>query len=246
MQIDWWTLGLQTVNALVLIWILARFFFRPVSQIMSKRQSEAAAIIARAEVAKKAAEAEEEKARAEAAEFARQRGKLMDEAEKEAEKAKEALLTDARKEADKIRSDARSAAAMLDQKASGEIARAGRRLAADLAAKLLDRLPESARISAFVDGLGEGITQLPAATRRDIGKNGDRVRLKAARALDTKERKVCSTMLKKAVGHEVDFEVEPDPNLIAGLELETSHAVVRNSFRADLDHILAELNHGGR
>ena len=25
MQIDWWTLGLQAVNALVLIWLLAHF-----------------------------------------------------------------------------------------------------------------------------------------------------------------------------------------------------------------------------
>ena len=30
MHIDWWTLALQTVNVLVLIWLLARFFFRPV------------------------------------------------------------------------------------------------------------------------------------------------------------------------------------------------------------------------
>ena len=30
MQIDWWTLGLQAVNALVLVWLLAHFLFRPV------------------------------------------------------------------------------------------------------------------------------------------------------------------------------------------------------------------------
>ena len=40
MRIDWWTLALQTVNVLILIWILARFFFRPVMDIVVKRQQE--------------------------------------------------------------------------------------------------------------------------------------------------------------------------------------------------------------
>jgi F-type H+/Na+-transporting ATPase subunit beta len=37
-----------------------------------------------------------------------------------------------------------------------------------------------------------------------------------------------------------------DPGLIAGLELETPHAVVRNSFRADLSRIVEELTGHGR
>ena len=41
MHFDWWTLALQTVNVLVLIWLLGRFFFRPVMNIVAKRQAEA-------------------------------------------------------------------------------------------------------------------------------------------------------------------------------------------------------------
>lgn len=41
MTIDWWTLGLQTVNVLVLVWILARFLFRPVARIIADRQAAA-------------------------------------------------------------------------------------------------------------------------------------------------------------------------------------------------------------
>ena len=46
MRIDWWTLALQTVNVLVLIWILGRFFFRPVMDIVVKRQQEANKLLA--------------------------------------------------------------------------------------------------------------------------------------------------------------------------------------------------------
>ncbi len=55
MRIDWWTLGLQTLNALVLLWILARFFFRPVAGIMRQRQEAAASVLKQAEAAKASA-----------------------------------------------------------------------------------------------------------------------------------------------------------------------------------------------
>ena len=68
MHIDWWTLALQTVNVLVLIWILARFFFRPVVNIVAKRQEEASKLLADAAAARQQAadaRAEAEQARAE-------------------------------------------------------------------------------------------------------------------------------------------------------------------------------------
>ena len=66
MRFDWWTLALQTVNVLILIWILARFFFRPIAHIIAKRQDEMNKLFADAEAARKhAADAriEAEKAR---------------------------------------------------------------------------------------------------------------------------------------------------------------------------------------
>ncbi|MGB8423446.1 MAG: F0F1 ATP synthase subunit B, partial [Paraburkholderia sp.] len=55
MRIDWSTLALQTINALVLIWLLARFLFRPVAGIIAERQKAAQTLIADADAAKRAA-----------------------------------------------------------------------------------------------------------------------------------------------------------------------------------------------
>ena len=57
MHFDWWTLALQTVNVLVLIWILARFFFRPVADIVAKRQAETNKLLADAAAAREQAAA---------------------------------------------------------------------------------------------------------------------------------------------------------------------------------------------
>src|SRR3974390_2877415 len=42
MRIDLWTLGLQTVNVLILVWILSRFLFRPVMKVIDDRRAAAA------------------------------------------------------------------------------------------------------------------------------------------------------------------------------------------------------------
>ena len=49
MTIDWWTLGLQTVNVLILIWLLGRFFWRPVAAMIEQRRAADARILAEAE-----------------------------------------------------------------------------------------------------------------------------------------------------------------------------------------------------
>src|ERR1700690_4371000 len=49
MIIDWWTLGLQTVNFLVLVWLLKRFFWRPVAVMIEQRRATAQRALAEAD-----------------------------------------------------------------------------------------------------------------------------------------------------------------------------------------------------
>ncbi|MFZ2871513.1 MAG: F0F1 ATP synthase subunit alpha, partial [Zavarzinia sp.] len=58
MTIDWWTLGLQAVNVTVLIWLMARFFWRPLAAIIEARQTAAATILTEAEARRAEAAAE--------------------------------------------------------------------------------------------------------------------------------------------------------------------------------------------
>ena len=49
MTIDWWTLGIQTANVVILIWLLGRFFWRPVAAMIEQRRATAQRILAEAE-----------------------------------------------------------------------------------------------------------------------------------------------------------------------------------------------------
>ena len=100
-----------------------------------------------------------------------------------------------------------------------------------------------ARVAAFIDGIATGLAKLPEGTRASLGADGTSVRLTVARAVTPEEVEACRKAIASVLGHPVLVDVTVEPELIAGLELEAPHAIVRNSFRADLVRLKSELVH---
>jgi F-type H+-transporting ATPase subunit b len=244
MRIDWWTLALQTFNVLVLVLILGRFLFRPVAAIIEERRAAAVKLLADAEAAKHEANAARDAANGEAALLANTRDEALRQAAAAAERERAAALAAARAEVDQLRAVAEAEIQRERQAAAAAASDRAARLAVEIAEKLLNRLPDSARIDGFVGGLADGLASLPAASRDGLG-GGEDATLKAARPLSEAESKSCRDAFARALGRPLSFVVAVDPDLVAGLELETPHAVVRNSFRADLSRIVEELTRHG-
>src|SRR6185295_322940 len=185
--------ALQAVNAAVLIWLLARFLFRPVADIIAARQEAAQRLLADASAAKAAAESEREKAKAENASLAAHRGEALSAVEAEAATEKAKLLAAAQAEADKLRVAAE--AEIANRRRADAVAAANRagQLAVDIARKLIDRLPNELRITAFINGIAAGLAELPDETRAALGANGSPIRITAARALTAPESAACRT-----------------------------------------------------
>ncbi|KKB65689.1 F0F1 ATP synthase subunit B family protein [Burkholderia pseudomallei] len=241
MRIDWSTLALQTVNVVVLVWLLSRFLFRPVSDIIAKRQAAARKLIDDASRERDAAHAERERARAERASLAAARDDALKDALAQAAAERERLIAAARADAQALRDAARAQAdADAVQRAKALDARATR-LAIDIAAKLLARLPDSARVAGFVDGVAASLARLPADVRASLADEDAHVRLVAPRALTAQEAAACRAAFAASVGRPLEPDVRVDPALIAGLELESKYANVRNSLRQDLATIEAAL-----
>jgi F-type H+-transporting ATPase subunit b len=221
--------------------LLSRFLFRPVADMLAQRQTAAQRIVDEAEAAKAAAEDEKAKAKAEAAKLAASRGDALKAATEEAEKRKEALIAAAREEADRIRAEAEKDVARARAAGRHEVAEKASRLAIDIASRLLDRLPDDARVSGFVKGLADGVSGLPDTVRDRLGSDGAPLHIAAAQTMTDAEMSDCREALQKALSRNVEIEVSVDPNLIAGLEMHEPHAEVRKSFRADLDRLQADL-----
>ena len=172
MTIDWWTLGIQTVNVVILVWLLGRFFWRPVAAMIEQRRATAQRILAEAEGKRSqatAALAEIERTRAG---FAQEREAILAAAHAAAERARAARLEVAAKEAASLEAAAR--AAIEREKAEVDKAWAERasRLAVEIAARLVARLDGPAVRAAFLDWLLAEIRALPDPVRQAVAANG--------------------------------------------------------------------------
>ncbi len=244
MRFDWWTFGLQTINVLVLVWLMSRFLFKPVASIIAARQAEASKVLDEVKAARAGVEAEKRQAAEAVAQIAGGRAAALRAAESEASAHKDALLAAARVEADRLREAAKRE--MAQERAEETAAGSDRasRLAVEIAARLMDRLPPDARISGFIDGLAAAVAALPAETCADMGRDGAPILVRAARRLEDAELQTLRERLRQALARDVEPVIIVDEKLIAGLEIETPHAVVRNSMRADLDRIERSLTEG--
>ena len=245
MRIDWWTLGLQTVNVLILVWILSRFLFRPVVAILEERRATAAKLLDDAKTAKAQATAAREAAEAEAAQIAAGRDEVLRRAAADAETQRLAALAAARAEVERLRAAAETEIRGARAAEAAAASDGAAELAVDIARKLIARLPDSARVDGFVDGLAKALASLPDASRDAIGDDV-KARLSVSRPLTPQETQSCRDALARALGRPLDFAVVVDRDIIAGLELETPHAVVCNSFRSDLARIVEELTRHDR
>ena len=182
MRIDWWTLALQTVNVLILIWILSRFLFRPIVGIIEERRAAAAKLLTDAEAQKAEAIAARKAAEAEAASIAAGRDETLRQAAADAETQRAAALASARAEVEQLRAAAE--AEMRGARAAAAAAESDRaaELAVDIAGKLIARLPNSARVDGFIDGLAEALASLPESSRDGIGGTGQAEADRAPRA----------------------------------------------------------------
>ncbi|WP_028219904.1 F0F1 ATP synthase subunit B family protein [Paraburkholderia oxyphila] len=241
MHIDWSTLALQTVNALVLVWLLARFLFRPVAEIVAARQKAAQSLLADAEASRRAAQAEQSAAHDETARLVASREATLQAAQADADAHKAALLASARAEAAQLRADAHGEIERARAAQAHAIEEDAVRLAIEVAGRLLERMPPEARVEGFIGGAAEALAALPPETRAAFAAQGAPLALAAPRALSTAEQRACEAAFGAALGRTVTLQVRVDPALIAGLELTSAHAAVRNHLRHDLDAIRATL-----
>ena len=139
MTLDWWGLGLQAVNVLILVWLLSRVFWRPVAGAIARRQEAAQVMLDEGQTAQAKAEA----ALAEVAEvragIAAERDTLLAEAKAAADTIAKAALKDAQTKADTLLAAAGTDIDRQRNTARKENATSAAELSVEIAARLLGR-----------------------------------------------------------------------------------------------------------
>ena len=109
MLIDWFTVGAQALNFLILVWLMKRFLYRPILHAIDAREKLIAGELADAAGKKAEAQKEHCEFQHKNEEFDRQRAALLSKATDEAKTERQRLLDEARKSADALTAKRREA-----------------------------------------------------------------------------------------------------------------------------------------
>ena len=243
MSLDWWTLGLQTVNIVILVWLLQRFFWKPIAAMIAKRRAASEKALSEAQAARDKAKldlADIDKTRAG---FAAERETILGHARDDASRESAAKLTETGRQADALVAAAKAGVEKDSAAATRTWATRSSDLAVDIAKRLAARLDGPAVQGVFLDWALKAVRALPEATRAAVAGSAVALVTTSATPLDAAEQTYATKMLGEAFGGPVRVVFKTDPDLIAGLELRTDHLLVANSWRADLAKILADLAH---
>jgi F-type H+-transporting ATPase subunit b len=242
MRFDVWTLALQTVNFIVLVWLLRHFLYKPVLAVIARRQGEVDRQLKHAASVEGAAAALQQNLTAQRAAIAGERERALAEAHAQAEADRAALLAQGRAEAEKLLKEARHRLDRERADASEALTRRAAELAIEIARRLLAGTAASTS-SAFLVRICARIRAMPRHEQMELEaqvRNGGAVRVVSAAPLPAEEADTCRRHVRELLG-DVVVDFADDPGLIAGVELHFPHAVLRDNWRDSLADILPAL-----
>ena len=223
MLIDWFTVGAQIVNFLVLVWLLKRFLYRPVLAAIDKRERNIRdAIESATRIQAEADQARTEFEQKNAA-LAREQESLLDRARESAENERLRLLESARTETEALRAkwmgslaaEATSLRDDLTQKAQEEIISIARQALRDFAGADL----EERTAPLFVKRLKE----LDPEERRHIAlaskESGEAMVVRSAAPVAPAARQQIEAALTELFDPKSPTRFETDEHLISGFEV---------------------------
>ena len=223
MLIDWFTVGAQALNFLVLVWLMKRFLYKPILDAIDAREKLIAAELADAAGKKAEAQKERDEFQHKNGEFDRQRTALLSKATDEAKAEGQRLLDEARKAADALRvgqqealkTDARNLNQAIARRAQQEVFAITRKTLTDLATvSLEERMGE-----VFTRRLREMDAKAKAGLGEAMKTAPEPALVRSAFDLPPQQRATIQNALDETISAAVRVRFETTPDLISGIEL---------------------------
>jgi F-type H+-transporting ATPase subunit b len=226
MLIDWFTVGAQALNFLILVWLLKHFLYKPILNAIDAREKLIAKELADADAKKTEAQKERDEFQKKNAEFDSQRAGLLTKATDEAKAERQRLLNEARKAADELsakrqealRTDAQNLNQAISRLTQKEVFAITRKALGDLATVSLEERMGEVFDRRLRDLNGEAKTVLGDALK----KNSEPALVRSTFDLPTAQRAAIQNALNETFSAEIHLRFETAPDLVSGIELTTN------------------------
>jgi F-type H+-transporting ATPase subunit b len=221
--IDWFVVGAQALNFLILVWLMKRFLYKPILRAIAAREERIAAALADADKKRADAQKEKDEFKRKNEKFEQQRAALLSKATDEARTEHQRLLDEAHAAANAVgakrqqalRDDAHNLNHTLRRRTQQEVFAITRKALTDLAGTSLEERLGEVFIRRLweLDGrekqsFGEALKNAPAPAL-----------LRSAFELSGEHRAAIQNALNEMFSSEVRLRFEIAPDLIGGIEL---------------------------
>lgn len=247
MELNWTTFILELLNFVVLIWILNRFLYRPVMNVIAQRKAAIQQTLSEAETTRSDAQALQSQYENRLTEWEQEREKARAQLRDEVSAERNRLLEDLRAELDQEREKA----AAVEQRRLKEYAQQAEATAIALGgtfvSRLLSRLggPEFER--KIIDMVRQDLPTLPhdqmQAIQAASATIGLPMKITSAYQLDIAQRDVLRHACRTLAGRDVVCEFFEDRNLIAGLRISFGSWVLRANVQDEMSFFAESSRH---
>jgi F-type H+-transporting ATPase subunit b len=226
MLIDWFTVGAQVVNFLILVWLLKRFLYKPILDAIDAREKRIADELADAGAKQSQARKQRDEFQKKNEEFDQQRDELLNKAKDEATAERQRLLEETRRAADGLRVMQKDALKREQASLNEEIGRRTREEVFSIARKTLMDLAgtslEERMSEAFTRRLRELDDEARGGLAKALSTSPDAALVRSAFDLPPEQQAAIQHALNETFSDEVRLRFETAPDLISGIELTAS------------------------
>jgi F-type H+-transporting ATPase subunit b len=223
MLLDWFTIGAQALNFLILVWLMKHFLYKPILNAIDAREKLIAKELADADAKKSEAQKERDEFQKKNEEFDQQRAALLAKATDEAKAERLRLLEEARKAADALSAkrqeslvnDAHNLNQAISRLTQKEVFAITRKALTDLATTSLEeRMGE-----VFDRRLRELNGQAKNVLGEALKKNSEPALIRSTFDLPAAQRAAIQNALNETFSADIHIRFETSPDLVSGIEL---------------------------
>lgn len=223
MLLDWFTIGAQALNFLILVWLMKRFLYKPILNAIDAREKLIAKELVDADAKKSEAQKERDEFQKKNEEFDQQRAALLIKATDEVKAERVRLLEEARKAADALSAkrqeslvnDARNLNQTISRLTQKEVFAITRKALTDLATTSLEeRMGE-----VFDRRLRELNGQAKNVLGEALKKNSEPALIRSMFDLPAAQRAAIQNALNETFSADIHIRFETSPDLVGGIEL---------------------------
>jgi F-type H+-transporting ATPase subunit b len=236
MSFDWTTFVLELVNFIVLLWILRRFLYRPVLNVIQARQRKIEEQLERADQARLEALAAKEACERNMANWEKEKDLARSDLEKEIAAERQRLLEKLAEEVSARRAKDRAQEERERQEWMHTTEQRALELAGRFTAKLLERLASQELEASLIELALSDLGRLPQAEidklRSAMAEDG--VEVSSAYPLDARRQTALAGTIGQTAGTEVKPIFKEDPSLLAGIRIHAGSWVLSANLRDEL------------